>query len=476
MVIQQNVEVKIWGWAQSGETVSVKGSWLQTVKSTVADEKGDWIIKIKSPVAGGPHQITIKGKNEIVIKNVLAGEVWFASGQSNMDMPLKRCKNAESEIQKATFPDIRFFYVEHIYNEKPQINCKGSWVTCTPKSASDFSAVAYYFGRKLYKDLNCPVGLISSSKGGSPAEAWMSTEALKSSSLLSELNTMWNGWEEECPDEGKSSQLQYQQWVIEKKEAEEKGGKEPPKPEISTACDMISKPHRRPGALYNAMVAPLIYFKIKGVIWYQGGNNVDRPKQYRKLFPALIKSWRHDWQQENLPFYYAQQAPYRYKDDLKNASLLREAQTMAMSLPNSGMVVTADIGNIDDIHPKNKLDVGERLALWAISKTYGNDKLVCSGPLFRSIQINNNRIRIYFDYAESGLIKKGKTLSHFEIAGVDQIYYPAIAEIEGSSVIVSSDSVANPVAARYGWWINTIPNLYNREGLPAAPFRTDNWD
>jgi sialate O-acetylesterase len=476
MVIQQDTEVIIWGWAQPGEQIAVKGDWQHVGKSTVADENGDWAVEIASPAAGGPYEISIKGNNKIILEDVLAGEVWVASGQSNMDMPLKRCENAESEIQNAAYPDIRFFYVEHIYNELPQKNCKGSWVKCTPQSASDFSAVAYYFGRQLHQNLGFPIGLISSSKGGSPAEAWMSTEALKSASLLSELNDMWNDWEEQCPDAEKSYQIEYQQWLRHKKEAKKKGITVPSEPKKPTACDMISKPHRRPGALYNAMVAPLLQFKIKGVIWYQGENNVDRPKQYRRLFPALIKSWRHDWQQENLPFYYAQITPYQYKDDLKNASLLREAQTLALSLPKTGMVVTADIGNLDDSHPKNKQDVGERLALWAISKTYENDKFVYSGPMFRSFQINNSKIRIYFDYAESGLIKKGKSLNHFEIAGVDQIFYSANAEIEGSSVIVSSDSVANPIAVRYGWHITTIPNLFNTEGLPAAPFRTDMWE
>lgn len=475
MVIQQDTEVNIWGWAQPGEQIAVKGDWQHVGKSTVADENGDWAVEIASPAAGGPYEISIKGNNIIILEDVLVGEVWFASGQSNMDMPLKRCENAESEIENATYPDIRFFYVEHIYNELPQKNCNGSWVKCTPKSASDFSAAAYYFGRQLHQNLGIPVGLISSSKGGSPAEAWMSTEALKSASLLSELIDMWNDWEEQCPDAEKSYQIEYQQWLRHKKEANKKGITVPSEPKKPTACDMISKPHRRPGALYNAMVAPLLQFKIKGVIWYQGENNVDRPNQYRRLFPALIKSWSADWQESNFPFYFVQIAPYR-KREKPQESLLMEAQMMALTIPNTGMVVTTDIGNIDDNHPKNKLDVGERLAVWALSKTYEIKNIICSGPLYRVMKIENSSIRISFDYAETGLTSRGKPLTQFEIAGENQKFYPATAEIEGSTILVNNHNVIKPVAVRYGWCITTIPNLYNREGLPASPFRSDNWD
>ncbi len=476
MVIQQNTVIKIWGWAEAGENVNVKGSWQKSDASTVANERGEWNVEINSPSAGGPYAIIIEGKNKIVLQDILAGEVWFASGQSNMDMALRHCENAQSEIAAATYPEIRLFHVGHIHSEEPQDDCTGAWVKCTPQSAGEFSAVAYYFGRKLQKELYLPIGLISSSKGGSPAEAWMSIESLRNASLLSELVEMWNKWQKEFPEAEESFQKKYKIWLEEKQQAQKNSKPEPEEPQKSTACDMMSKPHRRPGALYNAMVVPILPYNIKGVIWYQGENNVDRPVQYRKLFPALIESWRTDWQQEDLYFYYAQIAPFRYTGEEKVASLLREAQTMTMSVPNTGMVVTADIGNINDIHPKNKHDVGERLALWALAKTYGNEKIVCSGPLYHSMQFEYKGIRISFDYAETGLIKKGESLTHFEIAGEDQIFYPAIAEIEGSTILVSSKKVPIPVAVRYGWTITSIPNLYNRGGLPAAPFRTDDWD
>ncbi len=476
MVIQQNTVIKIWGWAEAGEKINVRGSWQKSGASTMADEKGEWITVINSPSAGGPYEILIEGKNKIVLQDILAGEVWVASGQSNMAMALRRCENAEAEITAADYPDIRLFHVERIHNEKPQDDCTGSWVKCTPQSVGDFSAVAYYFGRKLHKELDLPVGLISSSKGGSPAEAWMSIEGLKNASLLSELEEMWHKWQQEFPEAEETYQKKYKIWLTEKKQAEKKDKPEPKEPRKPIAYNMITKPHRRPGALYNAMIVPLLHFKVKGVIWYQGENNVDRPVQYRKLFPALIESWRADRQQKDMSFYYAQIAPFRYTGEEKAASLLREAQTMAMTVPNTGMAVTADIGNIDDIHPKNKKDVGERLALWALAKTYDNDKIVCSGPLYRSMQIENSSIRISFDYAKTGLARKGDSLTHFRIAGKDQKFYPANAIIEGSAILVSSQKVANPVAVRYGWHIATMPNLYNREGLPAVPFRTDDWD
>jgi sialate O-acetylesterase len=476
MVIQQNTEVKIWGWAEPGENIEVRGNWMEKSVSAFADEKGDWIVGIQSPEAGGPYRLTIKGKNEIVLKDVLAGEVWFASGQSNMAFALRSCENAKEEIAKADYPLIRLFHIERTYAEEPQKDCNASWDVCKPETVKGFSGAAYYFGRKIHKELNVPVGLISASKGGSPCEAWMRKDALESDTELLMIFDMWKKWEHEYPEAEKAYQIEYETWEKNKETAEASGEPVPKKLPMPEAMDMVKKGHRRPGALYNAMVVPVLPYTIKGVIWYQGTNNMDRPVQYRKLFPALIRSWREDWDKVDLPFYYVQNAPYRFKTIRMKASLLREAQSMAMSLPHTGMVVTSDIGELDNNHPKNKRDVGKRLALWALAKTYGDSDLVYSGPIYKTMKIEEDKIRLYFDHTGSGLKAEGERLTHFEIAGPDKIFFNAVALIEDTTVIVHSKNVPNPVAVRYGWSITSEPNFYNKENLPAVPFRTDNWN
>lgn len=469
MVIQQNTNVSIWGWADPGEIVKVKGSWMKDVASVRTDKKGKWILQIKSPKAGGPYQIIIEGKNKIVLNDVLSGEVWLASGQSNMSFPLKKSEDAKAEIAGAEFSEIRLFQVEHTYSANPQRNCNGRWVKCSPETIKNFSAVAYFFGIYLYKKLNVPIGLISSNKGGSPIEAWINNKVLDDNFILSlELNNMWEKWKEEYPAAKKKYEDEIKVW----KKNDNSSNKKPVKP---TSVDMIEKPHRRPGFLYNAMIAPLIPYTIKGVIWYQGENNVERPTQYQKLFPLLISDWRNEWSIGNFPFYFVQIAFYNYKRESEKASMLREAQMMAMSVPNTGMVVTIDIGNINNMHPTDKQDVGKRLALWALAKTYGIKNIVYSGPIYKSMKKQGNSICLYFNYTGSGLMKKGKKLTQFEIAGKNKKFYKADAVINGNIIVVHSDKVPDPIAVRYGWGINSVPNLYNKEGLPAAPFRTDKW-
>jgi len=476
MVIQQRTAFPIWGWADASEKITINTSWQGAAVSTIADDNGKWMVKLQSPKAGGPHRITVRGENEIELQNVLSGDVWFASGQSNMAMVVKDCNNAEAEILAADYPSIRFFKVKHTFAERPQEDCKGNWVVCTPVTAADFSAAAYFFGRKLHKELNVPVGLIDASKGGSPAEAWMRKGAIDSESELLELYDMWESWEKEYPGLEKAYTQDHQAWEKKKQRALTTGEPALEEPPVPIAVDMIKKAHRRPSALYNAMVAPVIPYAIKGVIWCQGGNNMDRPLQYRKLFPALIRSWRADWGRDDLPFYYVQNPPYRYKTNTNKASLLREAQAMAMALPYTGMAVTTDIGDLDNVHPKNKQDVGKRLALWALAKTYGFDNIVYCGPLYKSMVIGKDKIRLFFDFTGSGLMKKGERLTHFEIAGPDKIFYEATAMIDNSTIVVNCDKVRTPVAVRFGWSIDSVPNLFNKEGLPAAPFRTDSWE
>ena len=449
MVIQRDGNVPIWGWADPGEQVRIKASWLVSDTAVRANEKGEWVIGLDSPCAGGPHEIRLTGKNEIILDNILAGEVWFASGQSNMAMALEGCDNAESEIDSSRYPAIRLFHIDRTFSEERLSDCKGSWRECRPESVRDFSAVAYYFGCELHTTLDVPVGLISASKGGSPAEAWMPAEVLRSDSALHTIFHMWKKWEEEYL------------------------GAEAPKTEAPEAFDMVTKPHRRPGALYNAMVAPVIPFAIKGVIWYQGENNVPRPLQYERLFRTLISSWREGWRQGDLPFYYVQITPYCYKDNLVNASLLRESQMKVLSANNTGMVVTTDIGDLNDGHPRNKYDVGRRLALLALADTYGYDDMVYSGPVYTAMHPEGDTLRLHFKHTGSGLVCRGDSLTCFQVSGSDGEFVRAEAVIDGSTVLVYNKHVTCPEAVRFGWMINTTPNLFNAEGLPAAPFRTD---
>ncbi len=474
MVIQQNTQVPIWGWADAGEKICIETSWLQEEVAVTANAEGEWLIKLSSPEAGGPYKIKLTGNNSIVLNNILSGEVWFASGQSNMAMAVEKCSNAETEIATATYPKIRLFHVTRTWAASPQQDCNGYWTETTPETIKKFSGVAYFFGRKLYNELNVPIGIISASKGGSPIESWMAEEVLKTDPDFSPVFEMWEKWEAEYLEANKKYQKELAVW--QKQKDANQGLAIPEKPARPIAVHQIARPHKRPAHNYNGMVAPITPYAIKGVIWYQGESNTNRPIQYRKLFKTMIKSWRKTWAEGEFPFYFVQIAPYRYEEGLDKPPYLREAQMMALSLPNTGMVVTSDIGNVNDIHPKNKLDVGERLALWALAKTYSYNNLVYAGPFYKSMKIEENKIRLSFDHTGSGLLCKGDSLTDFEIAGTDQKFTKATAHIEGSTVVVSNDNIKHPIAVRFGWSIISTPDFYNKEGLPAAPFRTDKWE
>ena len=444
MVLQHDTKVPIWGWAEPGQKVQINGSWSSQNWSAVADKDGKWMVKIDTPEKPGePFEMVVKGENTIKIKNILAGEVWLCSGQSNMEMPLGPCDwssgvfDYQQVVAEADYPQIRLFNVERDVAEEPKSDCVGKWVSCDSQNAINFSAAAYFFGRELHKELNVPIGLVHSSWAGTSIEAWMRKEVLESDPDYSAI--------------------------------------------LARRYSSI------PTVQYNAMLAPLIGYGIRGVIWYQGESNVNRAYQYRKLFPLLIKSWRDEWGQGEFPFYYVQIAPcVGYEPPLALAEL-REAQLMAMSMTNTGMAVTMDIGNLQNVHPQNKKDVGKRLAFWALAKTYGRTGIVCSGPIYKSmkvekkavldsgIQAYEEMIRLSFDYIGGGLMVKGDKPTHFEVAGEDRKYVEAQAVIDGDTVVVGSDKVKNPVAVRYAWGDTVIPNLFNKEGLPASPFRTDDW-
>ena len=431
MVLQQNSIVKFWGWASPGENIIIKGSWLESDITLKADENGSWVTKIKTEKAGGPYNITFTGKNTIELKNILFGEVWFCSGQSNMEWPLSKADNAELEISNADYPEIRLFNVKNDVADLPQNDCETTllWSECSPDTVKNFSAVAYFFARELYKELNIPVGLIESDWGGSSAQVWTKSEVLKSDKILKKFS------------------------------------EKPFNP---------SYVHHQPSGLYNAMIHPLINYAIKGVIWYQGEANRNEADIYKLLFPSMIKNWRDDWGYGDFPFYFVQIAPFNYNEPVVGA-LLREAQFESMSVPNTGMVVTMDIGNVNDIHPTNKQDIGKRLALWALAKTYNKKNLVYSGPVYRSMKKEGNKIRLYFDNTGSGLVLNRTEPNNFMISGEDEQFFEGDAYVDGNTVVISSDEVKRPAAVRYAFTNISEATLFNKEGLPASSFRTDNW-
>lgn len=468
MVLQQQTQAPIWGWADPAEKITVKAGWNKKAYKTTADKNGKWAVKIKTPKAGGPYDLTIAGENSVTIKNVLIGEVWVCSGQSNMQWSMGKAENGKEHIAAANKPNIRLFTVSRAIAGEPKDDCEGNWSQCTPKTVAQFSAVAYFFGKHLQDELDIPIGLINTSWGGTPAEAWTRKEILEKDKDLIPILQRHEQWVENLPNVKKAYPKELIKWKEKVKIAEEKGQKKPKKLRIPSERHQTS-----PSSLYNAMISPLIPFSIKGAIWYQGEGNVSRAYQYRKLFPAMITNWRKDWKQGDFPFYYVQIAPFNYG---KNPSQeLREAQRLTLSLKNTGMAVTMDIGIPKDIHPTNKLDVGKRLALWALAKNYGKKDIIYSGPLYKSMKRQGDKIRLYFNHTGSGLLAKDGPLNNFTIAAKDGRFKAAQAQIDGNTILVSSPEIKRPVAVRFAWSNAAQPNLFNKEGLPASSFRTDNW-
>ncbi|MCK5272711.1 MAG: hypothetical protein KAJ52_09030 [Sedimentisphaerales bacterium] len=471
MVLQQGPGAPLWGWADPGEKVTVSGNWQSKPWRTTADSNGKWQVRIDSPKNGGPYVITVTGENTITIKNVICGEVWVCSGQSNMGMRVGGTNNSKQEIAAADYPDIRLFAVARKVADQPQDDCRGRWSICSPETIAGFSATAYFFGRELHQKLHVPVGLIGASWGGSPVGAWTRHQILEADQDFVPIIERYKQAVIDYPENMEKYKQQLEQWKedVEKAKAEEE--KPPRQPRTP-----FGPGHRNsPAGLYNGMIVPLIPLAIRGVIWYQGEANTRRAWQYRKLFPAMIRSWRQDWGRGDFPFLYAQIAPFQgYGKGGRVCPELQEAQSMALSLPNTGMAVTTDIGNIEDIHPRNKQDVGKRLALWAFSKAYGQS-LVYSGPLYKSMQVEGDKIRLFFDHVAGGLVARGGPLTFFTIAGEDEQFVPAQAVIDGETIVVSSDQVPTPVAVRFAWINEAEPNLFNKAALPASPFRTDDW-
>jgi sialate O-acetylesterase len=612
MILQRDVETRIWGWASPGEEITISIGDHELTAQAGEDEK--WEVALPAFEAGGPYVMEISGKNEIRIEDILFGDVWFCSGQSNMELPVRRVIWEYEELFDGYENNfIRQFKVPQTYNFKKRLHDYGSgkWVAADENSVLDFSAVAFFFAKNIYEKYNVPVGLINTAIGGSPAEAWMSRETLKefpehiaemqrmkSDSLIRAIEAAdqkrQNAWYQLLDEKDKAYQGDNTAWSAENvdmtdwKSIEVPGywdkqglepvdgrvwyrrnfelnadqaGKEgllllgrivdadsafingqyvgnityqyPPRRydipegllkdgENTIVVRVINnsgiggfvpdKPYQidfedssvdltgawkyrigaemkslggstfirwKPGGLFNAMVAPVLNYQVKGVIWYQGESNAARSEEYRELFPALIRDWRKNFSQEELPFLFVQLANFMEAKEEPTESdwaMLREAQAKALKLPITGMVVAIDAGEWNDIHPLDKETIGDRLALSAQKVAYNEEDVVASGPVFKSMEIKENKIILSFDHIGGGLKNKGGKLKEFAIAGEDNEFVWANAKIEGDKVIVWHEDVLNPVAVRYAWADNPDEaNLYNEEGLPAAPFRTDEW-
>ena len=450
MVLQRETEAVIWGTGVPGRKVSVMGTWDNKVYRVSSDKDGKWQTKMKTPKAGGPYQVHVgDGKKEITLNDVLLGDVWICGGQSNMQWKMRGfgVNHWKEDVQKAKLPMIRLCDVPQVLGLEEQDNVSASWKVCSPNSVMTFSAVGYFFGSRLHKELNVPIGLISTNWGGSSAEAWTSEEVLRKQ--FPEFKSAFAKYPGQLQEGGATYR-----------------GKNKPR--------WLNQ--RSPSACYNSMIKPLLPFSCRGVIWYQGESNVKAPEQYQTLFPAMIQDWRDRWGQGDLPFYFVQIAPFHYKTNPMSAAFLREAQGMALSLPNTGMVVTMDIGDPTNIHPKVKKPVSERLALLALKHTYGKSELIASGPVYSEQKIKGKKIRLSFTEIGGGLASRdGEPLTHFTIAGSNGKFVPANAEIDGDTIVVQSPQISKPKAVRFGWGSADMPNLMNKEGLPASSFRTDNY-
>ena len=473
MVLQDGDRVAFWGWADPNEEINVRVSWREMEWTVQADEQGAWMFRMTPPKLGGPYTVTLKGRNTLTIKNILVGEVWLCSGQSNMQMSIRSAANAEQEITAATHPKIRLFAVERTVADTPQSDCKGKWVECSPETVGDFSAVGYFFGRELYKQLDKPLGLIHTSWGATPAEAWTNQSMLEEKTAFEPILQRYQEAVAQYPQALVKYKEDLAKWTAAVEKAKTEGTQAPPRPSAP-----FGPGHPwSPAGLYNAMITPLVNYEIRGAIWYQGESNAGRAYQYRDLFRTMIESWWDSWGRSDFPFLFVQLANFRQVKPEPGDSdwaELRESQLMTLELPSTGMAVSIDIGDANDIHPKNKQDVGKRLALWALAKTYGKS-LEYSGPLYKAMEKKGKEIVLRFDHVGGGLVAKGERLTGFAIAGQDRKFGWAEAKIMGDTVVVSSEKVPDPVAVRYAWADNPVCNLYNKAGLPASPFRTDAW-
>jgi sialate O-acetylesterase len=467
MLIQQGMPVRIWGTASPGEAIKV--SFESQTREATANADGKWEVFLAPVPAGGPHELTVAGSNSITVHDVLAGEVWVGSGQSNMEFAMNRVKDAEKEIPAANFPEIRLFTVKRIVKLQATDDVQGTWSACTPETVKNFSAVAYFFGRELHQNRHVPVGLIHSSWGGTPAQSWTEQSFLEDDQNLHMYLTNWDKVLTDYPAKKEQyEKVALPKWEAQAAAAKKAGQKAPAKP-----AEPIGPGHQNtPSGLYNGMIAPLTPYAIRGVIWYQGESNASQSeaKLYRRLFPAMIESWRQQWGEGSFPFYFVQLANFQTNGWWP---ILRESQTVTLELAHTGQALAIDVGNRTDIHPTDKQTVGHRLALIALAQTYG-EQIVDSGPTLQEMTVDGKEATLWFENTGKGLEAKGP-LAGFAIAGADRKFFPATAKIVDNKVVVSSPEVNEPKAVRYAWADYPLATLYNREGLPAVPFRTDTW-
>ena len=437
MVLQQQTSAAIWGKASANANVSIKTSWNNKTFTTRADKEGHWKLKVTTPAAGGPYTVTISDGKPVTLRNVMIGEVWVCSGQSNMEMPMKGYFNqpisgSNEYIATSSNDRIRLITIPRLTSLTPLTDFEGRWVLCEPETVSQFSATAYFFGLMLNRALNVPVGLICTAWGGTRIEPWISEAGLKSF-----------GWVK-LPDK---------------------------------SMDQTNLSPQTPTILFNAMINPLAGYGIRGAIWYQGESNRNEPAEYLKLMPGLAEDWRSVWDIGVFPFYYVQIAPFDYGSAGLNSAYLREAQLKAVKDgTNMGMACIMDTGEKDNIHPADKKAAGDRLAYLALAKTYGIKGFACEGPALKEMTVEGSMVKLTFDNALNGLTSFGKVLSNFEVAGTNKRFYPAKAFITNSGVTLFSPVVGEPVAVRYAFKNFVIGDLFNIEGLPASSFRTDDWE
>jgi sialate O-acetylesterase len=435
MVLQQQSDVAIWGTATKNSTVKVTTSWNKKSYSAKAGNDGSWKLKVSTPSAGGPYEVSVGEGKTIVLKNVLIGEVWVCSGQSNMEMPVKGymnqpIKGSNEAIATSANPKIRLFTVTKATNLQPQTDFTGSWKLCEPENVSQFSATAYFFGLMLNKALDVPVGLVNTSWGGTRIEPWISEAGLKNFDFVT------------LPDKNQTGTLSPQM----------------------------------PTVLFNAMINPMVGYGIRGGIWYQGEANRNEPEKYQKLLPGMVENWRSLWGVGDFPFYYVQIAPYNYGPSGLNSAYVREAMLKAsLAIKNIGMACIMDIGEEFCIHPADKKAGGDRLAYQALVKTYGKRGFAAEGPVLKEMKIEGPLVKLTFDNAVNGLTSYGKELSCFEVAGANKMFYPAKAFLASGGITLISQYVSTPVAVRYAFKDFIIGDLFNTEGLPASSFRTDDW-
>ncbi|MBI4906177.1 MAG: sialate O-acetylesterase [Acidobacteria bacterium] len=473
MVLQQQMPVRIWGWAKPGETVVVTTNG-QTAKART-NQQGDWEAWLRPMTAGGPFDMTIAGDNTLTVKNILVGEVWVASGQSNMQWALRSSTGAEQEIAASNYPQIRFFQVRTTVSERPDDDVKNGtgWKVANPDNTGPFSGVAWFFAKELHRMRGVPVGILQSAVGGTPAQAWTTHSTLANNSILHWYLDRWGKLEEAYP----AAKERHEAALVKFKAAAAKAraeGKPAPRPPAAPAG--APGHSHTPSGLFNGMIAPLTNYAIRGAIWYQGESNAGETdaELYRYLFAEMITDWRREWGQGDFPFLWVQLASFAPPAG-RNWPVLRDSQTQTLSLRNTGQALAIDAGESNDIHPKDKLTIGHRLALAARAVAYG-ERIVYSGPTLRTVAHEPGALRLWFDHPGSGLASRDNLpLTGFRVAGSDGRYFKAEARIEGDTIVVSSPLVPDPLEVRYAWENDPVANLTNREGLPATPFRTDSW-